>query len=187
MRKTFFFLLLLLIFVCCKNEQKEPNRRNVLDCYIGKMRVAEYPAADSYWLFISSILVNNTADTIYLYPEKNDTLYPKALCASFVQGIMKSDTITFEKRFRGYTVAPNDTIRLELVKRFYKPVIDDSLLLQEFKNIELDYSYDSFKSNNPKILEDIVFHRNEKTNCSLEDIEMGFDVQLRMKGEPMDY
>ena len=133
MRRVLWIILIIFFFVCCKNKQKEPYRSNILDCYIGKMRIAEYPGTDSYWLFISSILVNNTNDTIYLYPEKIDHIYPETLCASYVQGIMKSDTIAFEKRFRGYLIAPNDTNRLLLVKRFYKPAMEDSLLFHEFE------------------------------------------------------
>ncbi len=187
MRNFCYLVTLLLILMCCKKEQPKQDSYKILDCYIGKMRVAEYPTTNSYWLFISSILVNNTADTIYLYPEKMENNYPGSLCASFVQGIMKSDTITFEKRFRGYTVAPKDTSRLLLVKRFYEPKIADSLFLEEFEDIKLTCMYDSFKSNHPKILKDIVFHKNEKTNCCIGDIDKWHDIKLRMKGEPMDY
>jgi hypothetical protein len=187
MRRVFYFLILLFIFASCENVQKEHQRRNVLDCYIGKMRLAEYGKTGSYWLFISSILVNNTSDTVYLYPEKITNNYPGALCASFVQGIMKSDTIVFEKRIREYMIAPKDTSRLLLVKRFYDPVIKDSLLFQEFENIKLACINDSFTSNNPKILKDIIFHRNERTNCRIGDVDKWHDVHLRMPGEPMDY
>ena len=185
MRK-YYFIPILFFLICCKNKQANQGDK-ILDCYIGKMRVAEYPTTDSYWLFISTIIVNNTNDTIYLYPEKITNNYPGALCASYVQGIMKSDTIIFEKRFRGNTVAPKDTSRLLLVKRFYTPIIADSLFLKEFENIKLSCIYDSITSNNPKILEDIVFHRNEKTNCNIGDIDKWHDVKIRMKGEPMDY
>ena len=187
MNKYLFSTFLLLIFVCCRNEQSKLEGSNVIDCYIGKMRITEYPTTDSYWLFISSILVNNTNDTIYLYPEKITNNYPGALCASYVQGVMRSDTIIFEKRFRGYTIAPKDTSRLLLVKRFYTPMIADSLFFKEFEDIKLTCVYDSFKSNNPKILQDIVFHRNEKTNCCIGDIDKWHDIKLRMEGEPMDY
>lgn len=187
MRRVLCMILIIFFFVGCKNKQKESNRSNILDCYIGKMRIAEYPGTDSYWLFISSILVNNTNDTIYLYPEKMDSIYPESLCASYVQGMMKSDTITFEKRFRGYLIAPNDTSRLLLVKRFYKPVITDSLFFHEFEEIKLICQYDSFTSDNPKILKDIVFNRNEKTNFHIGDMDKRFDVHLRMNGEQMDY
>jgi len=187
MRREFFVILSLLVFVCCKNEQIKSNRSNILDCYIGKMRVAEYPNTGTYWLFISSILVNNTNDTIYLYPMKLDFIYPGMLCASFVQGVMESDTIVFEKIFRGYLIAPNDTSRLLLLNRFYKPEIEDSLLFKEFEKIKLSCVTDSFISDNPKSLKDIVFHRTEKTNCQIGDIEKEFDVHLRMKGEPLDY
>ena len=184
---SMFLMSFLVVFVCCKSEKKGPDRSNILDCYIGKMRVAEYPTTNSYWLFISSILVNNTNDTIYLYPEKVNNNYPGSLCASYVQGMMMSDTIIFEKRFRGYTIAPKDTSRLLLIKRFYEPVISDSLFLKEFEDIKLACIHDSFKSNNPKMLQDIVFHRNEKTNCCIGDIDKWHDIKLRMKGEPMDY
>ncbi len=187
MRKALFILTVLFVLASCENVQKGSNRSNVLDCYIGKMRLAEYGETGSYWLFISSILVNNTDDTVYLYPEKTDNNYPGALCASFVKGIMKNDTIVFEKRLREYTIAPKDTSRLLLVKRFYEPVIADSLLFQEFENIKLTCIYDSFTSNNPKILKDIIFHRNEKTNCRIGNVEKWHDVHLRMPGEPMDY
>ena len=187
MRKLMCLFIILIVFACCKSRQEGFDRSNVLDCYIGKMRIAEYGTSGSYWLFISSILVNNTNDTIYLYPEKTGKNNPGSLCASFVQGIMRSDTIDFEKRSREYSVAPNDTSRLLLVSRFYKPVIADSLFYLEFENIKLTCECDSFKSSNPKMLKEIVFHKNEKTNCSIGDIEKWHDIHLRMKGEPMDY
>ena len=187
MRYFCYLALFSLTLMCCLNEQPKLESHNILDCYIGKMRVAEYPTTNSYWLFISSILVNNTNDTIYLYPEKINNNYPGALCASYVEGLMMSDTIIFEKRFRGYTIAPKDTSRLLLVKRFYEPVIEDSLFLKEFEDIKLTCIHDSFKSNNSKMLKDIVFHRNEKTNCCIGDIDKWHDIKLRMKGEPYDY
>lgn len=186
MRKLYYFIPILLVLICCKNEQPNQDGK-ILDCYIGKMRVAEYPTTDSYWLFISTILVNNTSDTIYLYPESITNNYPGSLCASYVQGIMRSDTIIFEKRFRGKTIAPRDTSRLLLVKRFYKPLIADSLFFKEFENIKLTCVYDSFKSTHPKILQDIVFHKNEKTNCCIGDVDKWHDIKLRMNGEPLDY
>lgn len=186
MRKLIQYIICLTIFSCA-NIKKDETNKTVIDCYLGRMTVSEYPKSNSYWLFVSAIMINNTDDTIFMPSVDNGLKGFHTMCPSHIYGCMKSDTVHFERLLTSQIIAPNDTERLLLVKRFYKPNVPDSMFLSEYKSIQFKYVFKKLTTSKGKILDSITFHKNEHSKIIIGKIEDKFGYHRVQKGAPMDY
>lgn len=186
MRKIIRYIICLII-ISCANIKKDETNKAVIDCFLGRMTVSEYPKSNSFWLFVSAIMINNTNDTIFMPSVENDLKGFHSMCPSHIYGCMKSDTVHFERLITSQTIAPNDTERLLLVKRFYKPNIPDSMFFSEYKSIQFKYMLKKTTTPKGKILDSITFHKNEHSKFIIGKIEERFGYKRVQKGVPLDY
>lgn len=136
MKTKTLFLVTLIFFINCSH--KKSNNEPEIDCYIGRIKLIEYPSFDSYNIYASLKIKNNTKDTIYIPPYDSFRIYYYE--KSYFIGQIESDTIHFEQ-LTDHRILPNDSVRVLLIRQLYKPKVADSLFIKEIKNMNIEYSY----------------------------------------------
>ena len=196
------FLMLSFFLLCCHEPTKEET--NIFKCYIGKIGLSKIiEDNNSYEIVVSTILVNNSHDTIHIsweedslslnYPstylhsnirgESDDCLSFVPLAYSPVIGVIGEDTLSFHARLWKRELAPQDTIPMVLVFHRYQTKKSSETLLHELDGIQL--LFDQKKQDNIK---DISFMRNAESRLYYgENSSYGFNIYKKKKGKPYDY
>lgn len=112
-----------------------------IDCYVGRVKISEYPEFESFNIYLSIKMINNTKDTIFV-PPPYDSLFPEVISNSYFMGQIESDEIYFNKIRRNSYIPPYDSIKILLYHDLYKPKVADSLFIKEMENMTIKYKYE---------------------------------------------
>ena len=197
-------IVLLCFFLLSCNETLEPMADN-LECYIGKMGLSKITEDNnSYEIVVSTILVNNSLDTICI-SWKEDSLslnnYPSSYlhgilkswqegCFSFfplvyspVRGVIGHDTLSFSARLWNRNIAPQDTVPMVLVFHRYLTEEDSEALLRKLDDMQFIFEQDAEDA-----IKEISFRRSSKNKLFYgEDGSYGFKLTKKKRGETYDY
>lgn len=138
--KIYCMLLIVVLFGLnsCVHTNENPNITGIY-CYIGKIKISKLPHLGRYNIYISLKVINKTKDTVYT-PSYNLSSYIP-LSKSYFIGQFDSENIDFDRINGKSKIKPNDSIRILLFYRLYKPKIADSLFISKIKNIKIEYKY----------------------------------------------
>lgn len=181
------FILFISLNACKRNITTEKDMEE-LTCLIGKKRISyEYIFEPGNRYVVSTLLVNNSTDTVYIpvdtIPNKTLFLY------SSIKGIYNTDTILFFSPNRINYVSPNETRRLILIS---KDVIsldrlqnkkDSDSVLNILQSMKLVFSNNINTSKSKKRFVTRMKFQEKKRDSKFER----FYYKLVPIGQPVDY
>jgi len=151
------------VFISCTQIVESEKQ----SCYVGRIRISKHCHSESYNIYVSLKMVNNTNDTLFLPTSDSIVPFPRS---AFV-GCLYHDKIKFSELGNRSKILPKDSIYIRLVSLYYKPKTNDSIFLKEIQKVKVEYEYPNSKPQIPcKYIKEINIQRTPKTKFEiLED------------------
>jgi hypothetical protein len=131
-------IVLILGLNSCIHTNDNLNAKGIY-CYIGKVKISKFPNLGGYNIYVSLKVINKTKDTIFT-PSYDLPSYTSSSKSYFI-GQIDSERIDMERITGKSKIPPNDSIRILLFYRLYKPRVTDSLFVTKIKNMKIEYKY----------------------------------------------
>lgn len=181
---------------------KKSNRdcvdKGVLDCYVGKVFVSAQEQTGHYNLAMSTVIWNNSADTVWL-PMRKDVKYREAeeTNVAYIHAVLLGKNVKINMWARTNWVPPYEKVRTVLFLKNFDISKDEfsnskTICEDDLRNMSLIYHYQALNIEDPRMCKDVLFHVGQRTRLvvapsNLHCGEIPLSYQKVYKGEPVDY
>ena len=172
--------------------------KGMLDCHVGKVFVSAQKQHGFYNLAMSTVIWNNSTDTVWL-PTRKDEIYQEAVKTNvfYVNAVLLDRTAQIVTWSRTNYIPPYDKVRMVLFLENFdvakgKCSNEKTISENSLRNISLKYYYHPLSMDDPRMCKDIRFHVGQRTRLVVVPSNLGcgeipLSYQKVYKGEPIDY
>lgn len=172
--------------------------KGMLDCHVGKVFVSAQKQHGFYNLAMSTVIWNNSTDTVWL-PTRKDEIYQEAVKTNvfYVNAVLLDRTAQIVTRSRTNYIPPYDKVRMVLFLENFdvakgKCSNEKTISENSLRNISLKYYYHPLSMDDPRMCKDIRFHVGLRTRLVVVPSNLGcgeipLSYQKVYKGNPIDY
>lgn len=172
--------------------------KGMLDCHVGKVFVSAQKQHGFYNLAMSTVIWNNSTDTVWL-PTRKDEIYQEAVKTNvfYVNAVLLDRTAQIVTWSRTNYIPPYDKVRMVLFLENFdvakgKCSNEKTISENSLRNISLKYYYHPLSMDDPRMCKDIRFHVGQRTRLVVVPSNLGcgeipLSYQKVYKGAPIDY
>lgn len=172
--------------------------KGMLDCHVGKVFVSAQKQHGFYNLAMSTVIWNNSTDTVWL-PTRKDEIYQEAVKTNvfYVNAVLLDRTAQIVTWSRTNYIPPYDKVRMVLFLENFdvakgKCSNEKTISENSLRNISLKYYYHPLSMDDPRMCKDIRFHVGQRTRLVVVPSNLGcgeipLSYQKVYKGDPIDY
>lgn len=168
-----FFTIIIFVLSCTKR-----TKSSALDCKISKIEICHHIKSKEnihdiggYLIQITTKIINNSNDTIYLPPiDEFTSIHDSYISAQIGDTIIKLDKI----HARG-AIIPHSTIRHFLFCNIEDSIIDIDKLIKELQYINLSYQYKQKSKLN--MARTIIFYKPKNLKVKILPENSGFSIE----------
>lgn len=172
--------------------------KGMLDCHVGKVFVSAQKQHGFYNLAMSTVIWNNSTDTVWL-PTRKDEIYQEAVKTNvfYVNAVLLDRTAQIVTWSRTNYIPPYDKVRMVLFLENFdvakgKCSNEKTISENSLRNISLKYYYHPLSMDDPRMCKDIRFHVGQRTRLVVVPSNLGcgeipLSYQKVYKGNPIDY
>lgn len=172
--------------------------KGMLDCHVGKVFVSAQKQHGHYNLAMSTVIWNNSTDTVWL-PTRKDEIYQEAVKTNvfYVNAVLLDRTAQIGMWPRTNYIPPYDKVRVVLFLENFdvakgKCSNEKTIYENSLRNISLKYHYHPLSMDDPRMCKDIRFHVGQRTRLVVVPSNLGcgeipLSYQKVYKGDPIDY
>ena len=172
--------------------------KGMLDCHVGKVFVSAQKQHGFYNLAMSTVIWNNSTDTVWL-PTRKDEIYQEAVKTNvfYVNAVLLDRTAQIVTWSRTNYIPPYDKVRMVLFLENFdvakgKCSNEKTIYENSLRNISLKYHYHPLSMDDPRMCKDIRFHVGQRTRLVVVPSNLGcgeipLSYQKVYKGDPIDY
>lgn len=170
----------------------------MLDCHVGKVFVSAQKQHGRYNLAMSTVIWNNSTDTVWL-PMRKDEIYQETVKPNvfYVNAVLLDRTAQIGMWPRTNYIPPYDKVRVVLFLENFdvakgKCSNEKTIYENSMRNISLKYYYHPLSMDDPCMCKGIRFHVGHRTRLVVVPSNLGcgeipLSCQKVYKGEPIDY